>query len=86
MTVESLPLRQVTRNELVTRLLSRCPVSADAGDVRRKSLIEERGDGVPIILRESETLSGRLPVYRLIDDSELMLTIWAATPPTSSEG
>jgi hypothetical protein len=40
--------------------------------------MEKRGDGVPIILRESEELSGRRPEYRLIDESELLLTIFAS--------
>ena len=39
------------------------------------------GEGVPIIITESEKLSGRKPEYRLLDDSELMLTIFAAQPP-----
>ncbi|MBI4584379.1 MAG: putative DNA binding domain-containing protein [Planctomycetes bacterium] len=79
-TVESLSLRQATRNELITRLLSECPVPETAGDVRRAYFMEKRGEGVPIILRESEALSGRKPEYRLIDDSELKLTIFAAKP------
>ncbi|MCI5181769.1 MAG: transcriptional regulator, partial [Candidatus Electrothrix sp. AW1] len=33
---------------------------------------------VPIILSVSEELSGRRPEYRLLDDAELMLTIFAA--------
>ena len=40
--------------------------------------MDRRGDGVPIILNESRKLSGRRPEYRLIDDSELQLVIWAA--------
>ncbi len=32
----------------------------------------------PDILNESDTLSGKKPVYRLIDDSELLLTIYSA--------
>jgi predicted HTH transcriptional regulator len=76
--IESLPLRQATRNELLTSLLAECPVDATAGQVGRGYYMEKRGDGVPIILRESETLSGRVPHYRLVDDSELLLTIFAA--------
>jgi len=45
---------------------------------------------VPIILEESRKLSGRDPIYRLIDDAELLLTIWAAKPrspdPVDMEG
>ena len=41
-------------------------------------LMDRRGDGVPIILQECRELSGRLPEYGLIDDSELRLVIPAA--------
>lgn len=82
MTIESLPLRQAARNELLTSLLARCPVPfADfSGD--RRYFMDKRGEGVPIILSVSEKLSGRFPVYRMIDDTELLLTIFAASPPT----
>ena len=76
-TVDSMALRQSTRNELVTSLLAETPVAETIGDVGRSSYMEKRGDGVPIILRESERLSGKTPVYRLIDDSELLLTIYS---------
>ncbi len=78
LTVESLPFRQVTRNELLTSLLAECPVDATEGQVGRGYYMEKRGDGVPIIIRESESVSGRTPVYRLVDDSELLLTLFAA--------
>lgn len=39
------------------------------------AVIETRGDGVQIILRESEKLSGKSPTYQLYDD-ELRLTIY----------
>jgi predicted HTH transcriptional regulator len=77
-TVDSLALRQVTRNELITSLLAESPTTAIACDVGRAYYMEKRGDGVPIILTESEKLSGKKPLYRLIDDSELLLTIYAA--------
>ncbi|MGI0084832.1 MAG: ATP-binding protein [Nitrososphaerales archaeon] len=80
-TVDSLSLRQSTRNELLTSLLARCPVQADDQSVGRQFLMEKRGDGVPIILHESEKLSGKVPLYRLIDDTELLLTIYAADLP-----
>lgn len=78
MTVESLPLRQSARNELLTSLLARCPMPSAPGN--RNFLMDKRGEGVPIILSESEKLSGQRPVYKLIDDAELMLTIFAANP------
>jgi len=80
-TIESLPLRQATRNELITTLLSRCPVEPDDHSVGRQFLMEKRGDGVPIILKESYALSGKYPEYRLIDDAELLLTIYSAPQP-----
>jgi hypothetical protein len=43
--------------------------------------MDKRGEGVPIILTESEQLSGKRPVYRLIDDAELLLTLFAAPSP-----
>ena len=80
MTIDTMPLRQITRNELLTSMLSRCPVEAFKDEAMRHYLMERRGEGVPIILTESEKLSGRLPEYRLLDDSELLLTIFAAQP------
>ncbi len=76
--MERLALRQATRNELITSLLAESPTAGITGDVGRAYYMEKRGDGVPIILRESERLSGKKPIYRLIDDSELLLTIYAA--------
>ena len=84
MTIESLPLRQAVRNELLTSLLARCPFGNR--ELSEDSFImDKRGEGVPIILSESEKLSGKRPVYRLLDESELMLTIFAATPPFDTE-
>jgi predicted HTH transcriptional regulator len=83
-TIESLPLRQATRNELITSLLTRCPVEQDDRHVGRQYLMEKRGDGVPIIMDESYALSGRHPEYRLIDDAELLLTIYSASQPNQS--
>jgi predicted HTH transcriptional regulator len=80
-TIDSLPLRQATRNELITSLLARCPIESDDRQVGRQYLMEKRGDGVPIIINESHVLSGKLPEYRLIDDAELLLTIYSAVLP-----
>lgn len=85
MTIESLPLRQAARNELLTSLLARCPMPFENFPGDRKFLMDKRGEGVPIILSESEKLSEQLPEYRLIDDSELMLTIFAANPPQGED-
>ncbi|MCL2496884.1 MAG: hypothetical protein FWF04_05655 [Clostridiales bacterium] len=74
----TVPLRQMTRNELLTSMLSRCPVESFKNETMRHYLMERRGEGVPIILAESEKQSGRIPEYRLLDDAELLLTIYAA--------
>ncbi len=79
-TIDNLPLRQVTRNELLTTLLARCPVDGGDEGLTRQYFMEKRGDGVPIIMEESLRNSGRLPEYRLIDNTELLLTIYAANP------
>ena len=77
LTTDSIHLRQYSRNELIVSLLARCEVPGSAV-LGRTRMMERRGDGVPIILDESRELSGRLPEYSLIDDSELRLIIWGA--------
>ena len=81
MTPESLPYRQASRNEAITSQLARCPVGQGDLIQHRTHIMDKRGEGVPIILSDSQRLSGKLPIYRLIDDSELLLTIYAATSP-----
>jgi predicted HTH transcriptional regulator len=83
MDVESMPYRQASRNEALVSLLSKLPVPAsDWLRVSRTTLMDRRGEGVQLLLAESEALSGKLPQYKLLDDSELMLTIFAAQPPS----
>ncbi|MCL2875914.1 MAG: putative DNA binding domain-containing protein [Betaproteobacteria bacterium] len=78
MTPESLPFRQSARNEALTSLLARCPIDDNVLAGHRQHIMDKRGEGVSIILNASEQLSGKRPEYRLIDESELMLTIYAA--------
>lgn len=78
MTPESLPYRQAARNEAITSLLARCPVQRDDFRDHRTYIMDKRGEGVPIILSRSWQLSGKYPEYRMIDESELMLTIYSA--------
>lgn len=85
MTIESISERQSARNELLSSLLARCPMNVDAIGSQRNFIMDKRGEGVPIIISESEKLSGKKPVYRLLDDSELMLTIFAAQPPRGED-
>ena len=81
MTIDTLHLRQSTRNELLTSLLARYPLPVDKLSSVRQSYMDKRGEGVPIIYSKSEKLSGKRPEYQLIDDNELLLTIFAAPPP-----
>ncbi len=81
MTVESLVHLQSSRNDVITSLLAKCPVPADGPELRtdRVTFMDKRGEGVRIILDYSERLSGRTPEYRLIGETELVLTIFAPT-------
>ncbi len=81
MTTESLEYRQVSRNEAVTSLLARCPVERAEIAGHRSHIMDKRGEGVPIILSRSEALSGKRPDYRMADDSELILTLYASGVP-----
>lgn len=76
MTVETLAYRQAARNEVISSLLARCPVSANSSiRTDRSSIMDKRGEGVSIILDNTERLSGKPAIYKLIDDAELLLTI-----------
>ena len=78
LTIDSMDVRQSTRNEGLASIFGRIPVGETRGSGDRQFFMERRGDGVPIILRETEALSGKVPEYQLIDDSDLVLTIPAA--------
>ncbi len=84
MTIASLPFRQAARNEAIGSLLAKCPVRAseadisDALEVSRTTLMDRRGEGVSVIMTRGERSAGRPPVYRLIDDAEVMLTLYGA--------
>lgn len=75
---ESMAVLQHNRNDVIVSLLARCAVDP-AEELGRSRMMDRRGDGVPIILRQSRRLAGRLPEYKVIDDRELQLVIWAAT-------
>ena len=82
MTVDSLPHLQSTRNEVVTSLLAKCAIPPNIPwlETDRLTMMDRRGEGVRIILDNSERLSGKEPEYRMIDDAELSLTIHGARP------
>lgn len=77
MDIDSMGLRQFTRNELVASLLAKVQVDPATG-VPRQAFMEKRGEGVPLILRATLALAGTPASYRVIDDSELLLTLPAA--------
>ena len=80
LTIESMGERQSTRNEVLTSVLGRMDAGSVEGAGGRRYFMERRGDGVPIIRRETRELTGREPEFRLIDGSELCLTLPAAEP------
>ncbi|MCY4194443.1 MAG: putative DNA binding domain-containing protein [bacterium] len=83
LSIDSMGERQATRNELLTSVFGRLDASGiDAAG--RSYFMERRGDGVTIIRRETQALTGKLPTYRLLDGDELCLTIPAAPPPAES--
>lgn len=77
LTIDGLMENTVTRNETLVNLLSRYYRARE--EAGRQALIERRGEGVPKIINSSKALSGKEPQYRLVDDAELLLTIYAAT-------
>lgn len=82
LTVEDLAYRQASRNETLASLLARCPVPSGIAGLQtgRSTLMDRRGEGVPITLARSMQLSGKRPEYRMFGD-ELRLTIYAAHAP-----
>ncbi len=84
MTIESISERQSARNELISSLLARCPMNVNAVGSQRNFIMDKRGEGVPIIITESEKLSKKRPKYLLIDDAELKLSIFSAPPPKTA--
>lgn len=80
LSLESMSRLSVPRNEILASLLSRYyPV--DDAILGKSYLMDRRGFGVEMILRESEALSGRLPLYEVISDLEVCLTFYAQKPP-----
>ena len=75
--VDSIALRQFTRNELIASLLAKVQVDPASG-LTRQAFMEKRGEGVPLILRETLALAGTPATYQVLDESELLLTLPAA--------
>ncbi len=54
LTIDSMAVRQSTRNEALASIFGRIPVGEIRGSGNRQFFMERRGDGVPIILSETE--------------------------------
>lgn len=80
--VDSMEVRQATRNQTLASVLGRMSVGDIRGSEDRRYFMERRGDGVPIIIRETWALCGKSPEYRVIDDSEVLIVIPAAPQET----
>ena len=74
LTIDELPHRQFSRNQLLVMFLGRLR------DSQGKAFIEARGEGVQKILSQGEAWSGRSPEY-VLHGQELKLTIWAKPSP-----
>lgn len=74
-TLENMPFRVFTRNQLLVSFLSKMKSRRT-----KRAFLESRGEGVRRILQESEQHSGRRPEYRLLGQ-ELLLTVWAKPSP-----
>ncbi len=83
LTVDELEYRQATRNEVLASVLGRMPTSGIQGVGGRLFIMERRGDGVPIIRRETRELAGRLPRFDLVGGSDLRVTLPAASTEPS---
>ena len=77
-TLDEMPYRTFTRNQLLVSFLSRIR-SKRTGQV----FLESRGEGVRKILQDGEAHSGRRPRYELFGD-ELRLTLWAKSSPRTA--
>jgi ATP-dependent DNA helicase RecG len=75
LTLETMPYRVFTRNQLLVSFLARIR-SRRTG----RAFLESRGEGVRRILEASEAHAGRPPAYELFGE-ELRLTIWAKPSP-----
>ena len=78
LTVDDLAYRQSTRNEVLATALGRMPAGEIRGAGGRLYVMERRGDVVPIIQRETRSLSGRPPRFELVGGSELCVILPAA--------
>lgn len=81
MKIDDLRTSQFTRNELLASRLGQCPVGDVPGAGGREYFIQRRGEGIPVIEDETFALAGRKPVFELIGERELKVSLPAASPP-----
>ena len=81
MKIEDLRTSQFTRNELLASRLGQCPVGGVTGSRGRQYFIERRGEGIGVIEDDTFAVAGQKPVFELVGERELKLTIPAAEPP-----
>ena len=79
--IEAMRNRQATRNETLASILRMLAVGDIAGAGDRQYFLEQRGEGVPVIYKQTRALTGRDPEYELLGGTELRLTIPSARPP-----
>ncbi|MDE0071876.1 MAG: putative DNA binding domain-containing protein [Caldilineaceae bacterium] len=78
LTVDDLAYRQSTRNEVLATALGRMSAGEIRGAGGRLYVMERRGDGIPIIQRETRALSGKPPHFELVGGSDLRVILPAA--------
>lgn len=84
LTIEAMPSVSIPRNEIIASLFARYFPVREQG-LSREFLMDKRGAGVDIILKESEALAGKRPVYEILADVDLRLTVFAASMPNREE-
>lgn len=84
LTIEAMPSVSIPRNEIIASLFARYFPVRERG-LSREFLMDKRGAGVDIILKESEALAGKRPVYENLADVDLRLTVFAASMPNQEE-
>ncbi len=78
LTVDNIADRQATRNEVIASILGRIPVGDVDGSGDRRHFMERRGDGVPVILRETLGASGREAEYRVVGEADVVVIMPSA--------
>ena len=78
MTIKAMDSSQSIRNQTLASVFGRTSVGNIPGSHHRRNMMERRGDGVSIILKETYEIAGIMPEYKVIDRGNLVLVIPAA--------